>query len=149
MNEEIFDFLNEVRSKLKFRVTDERKSVRKIYSEIYKKGEFEYINNFSGTNSFSGIEYIMKNSVPVFSIVYSGITVYEDFPYSSIKHVIEEALSKTEREFPVRGPQFYTVDNFTYENQWEGEIDYFMGYETVKFDDEIIYEQHYSGCLIE
>jgi hypothetical protein len=46
---------------------------------------------------------------------------------------------------PVRGKDYLNNGQFEYKNMVEGNMDHFIGYESIEWEQDIVYELHYSG----
>jgi len=50
---------------------------------------------------------------------------------------------------PYRGPKEFNEGNYTYSNDFVGEVDNFFGEETIKFNGKEIYKAKYIGGLVD
>ena len=61
---------------------------------------------------------------------------------------LKQCISRIPKNFPVRGPKSMTFENFRYENKWKGNIQGFVGKETVYYREKKICFRDYFGGLI-
>ncbi len=112
------------------------------------KGRFSYSDTFVGFIYFAGQEIVQENGKIIWSSVYSGGLAQEaDDPYE-IYNFLRLCLREPDSTLPVRGKEYLSNGQFSYKNMVEGDIDHFMGYESIETEEDIIYELHYSGGSI-
>jgi hypothetical protein len=49
---------------------------------------------------------------------------------------------------PFRGPENYSNGEYTYKCEVKGSLEWFQGYETISFKEQIIYDCHFHGSDI-
>ncbi|MGP6207780.1 DUF5680 domain-containing protein [Cuniculiplasma sp. SKW3] len=124
------------------------KSIKNAHEILNQEGNLTYRDLWYGSLTFAGIETVMENENPVWSMVYSGGMLDENGNTQKTYAFLKKALYLVEREAPYRGPKAFSDGVLTYHNDFSGEFDYFMGYESIESESGIIYELHYSGGSI-
>ncbi len=124
------------------------KSFKNAHESFNQSGNFTYRDLWYGTVTFSGMETVMENENPVWGMVYSGGMLDENGNTQRTYAFLKKSLYLVDREAPYRGPKSFSDGIFTYHNEYSGEFDYFMGYESIENETGIIYELHYSGGSI-
>ncbi len=127
---------------------EEKPQIRGSREYSSKKGSLSYRDIWFGNRTFSGIETVFENERAVWGMVYSGGLLDEDGREDRVYAFLKKCLYLVDREAPYRGPKMFTDGTFTYTNEFSGEFEYFMGYENISENDDIIYELHYSGGSI-
>lgn len=120
-----------------------------IRHTLFRDGFYHFENQEIGHLYYAGHEVIYKKDVPIWTMVYSGGILNEDFGNKRIYQFLHRALLAEERANILRGPSFYQEEHFLYLNEFYGEIDRFSGREYIRFGGQIIYELHYSGGLLD
>ena len=69
-------------------------------------------------------------------------------PAKKIYQFLREALKKTIRDKPFRGPDNLKRNNFEYVNKVKGTIEKFEGQETIFYKKQLVYKLSYHGGLI-
>jgi hypothetical protein len=124
------------------------KTMKGSHEIFIQKNDLAYRDVWFGSLTFTGIETVLQNDKPVWGMAYSGGILDEDGNKEKIFSFLKKALYLVDREAPYRGPKSYTDGIMTYHNEFSGEFDYFMGYESIEDDSGITYELHYSGGSI-
>jgi hypothetical protein len=114
----------------------------------YENKEFRAHDNFFGGEPYGGREVVFFNNKPSWMMVYYG-WVIEDFDKNEVYRALRHALKNQPHDFPVRGPKEIDYENFTYINNWSGNLNRFSGKETISQNGKIIYEANYMGGLID
>jgi hypothetical protein len=117
----------------------------------YRCGNYFYRDIYFGSAFFTGQEVVEYENRPIWSMVYSGGVL---IPNASLEQTapiyafLREALRLVDELSIYRGPSFYQKQNYIYENQSNGTLDYFYGNETILIDGKKVYELRYSGGFI-
>ncbi|MCL4452542.1 DUF5680 domain-containing protein [Ferroplasma sp.] len=111
----------------------------------FREGIMEYRDIYFGMSSFNGIETVYSNGVPVWGMVYSGGVTDESVDTDEIYKFLKHCLCLISKEAPFRGPKSYSDGIYLYDNDFSGDIFYFMGYEKIDEGENTLYELHYSG----
>jgi len=110
----------------------------------FKEDELMYYDSYLGGKHFSGQEAIWKNNVPIWSMNYSGRVLNELFSGDFLK----EALSRVDSKHPFRGPCIYVHNEYVYHCFYNGNFDWFNGYEEIVVKNEKTYECIFHGGII-
>jgi len=63
--------------------------------------------------------------------------------------VLRNALMQMPEEAPFRGPREYKQEEFTYLNNWTGDIERYSGEEQITQGEKLIYKANYMGGLVD
>ena len=110
----------------------------------YSEGDYSYIDSYLGGDSFCGEEAVWIKGSPVWSMNYCGRVTDQAFSGDFLK----EALMNVPKEAPYRGPALYRRGDFTYHCVWQGELEWFHGFEEIFCEGRKIYECHFHGGKI-
>lgn len=114
----------------------------------YRKGDFLYVDLYSGTRKFSGMEIVYHNNGIIWSMVYyGGITVPEAEAQQTYAF-LKSALVELDREKPFRGPENARFGDYLYTNRCEGDFRRFSGTELILWKEQEIYDLKYQGGMI-
>lgn len=111
---------------------------------IYTENEYMYYDTYLGGDKFVGEEAVWINQQPYWSMNYAGRVIGANFSGDFLK----EALLHVPYDKPFRGPLEYINGNYKYRCSVDGDFDWFQGYETISFDDVLIYECHFHGSIV-
>ena len=157
---ELTDFI--YRSKLLGFAKTDNKVSQSDGSSLYSNRELPwlYTDTYCGNTIERGFEDVHYNMVLVWSMQYRGGYYV---PYwgkaETMSAFLKEALLQTPKEFPIRGPEEFSSDkfsfegetiegNFLYHNQWEGNIGHFLGREFVYFNSDLVFYHDYIGGIV-
>jgi hypothetical protein len=116
------------------------------YSARFAEGDFRFHDNWFGGEPFGGREVVFYKEKPCWIMVYYGADLTgEDLAIPTLR----KALSQMPDDFPARGPKILEDGEFKYENNWQGDINDFIGKETISKDGERIYKTNYAGGLVD
>ena len=107
----------------------------------YQEGAWEYIDTWLGGESFAGEEAVWLNGRAVYAMNYCGRVVSENFSGDFLK----AALRAAPAEKPFRGPARYENGDNRYECTLHGDLDWFQGYEEIRWQGEQVYECFFHG----
>ncbi len=100
-----------------------------------------------------GREVVFHDSKPIFIMVYYGRISDKNIDKKIVYSFLQNALKLFPEDKPFRGPEKYEeiIDGkrLEYKNNWNGEIDYFSGNETISVDGVEVYDAKYSGGLVD
>jgi|TARA_B100001971_G_scaffold212781_1_gene243865 hypothetical protein len=115
---------------------------------IYKEGNWIYKDKYFGSIVDTGQELVFYKERLVWSMSYRGgmIAGKENLSRKCFSF-LKQCLRNAPLEFPVRGPINYKKGNFKYENSWKGNIEDFVGGETIFLNGEQIYFRNYLGGM--
>lgn len=117
----------------------------------YAEGDFSYKNLYSGFERFSGQETVFHKGVPIWGMGYSGGLVPHfmwDLQPQWVYAVLRTALAQASEEMPYRGPTNYEYFGFEYTNHPIGNLGEFIGEESIKYRDAMVYHLWYVGGFI-
>jgi len=107
----------------------------------YKDGDYFYIDTYIGSEIFSGEEAVWVNNRAIWAMNYHGRVVSQDFNGKFLK----EALQKGSDQHLQRGPLVYKYKNYSYHCKYEGEFNWFQGYEEIFYETKKVYECYFHG----
>lgn len=107
----------------------------------FSEGDLIYIDTYLGSEQFSGVEGLWKNSIPFWAMNYSGRIVGEGFSGGFLK----EALSMVSQKQPYRGPLNYENGDYSYRCVVSGHFDWFQGVEEIFKNHVKVYELMFHG----
>ena len=112
----------------------------------YREGDLLYLDKYYGSITFTGQEFVFFKGKLIWFMAYRGSLV-ESFEMLSKQcyAFLKSCLRKLPLEFPVRGPKDSKKGNFKYFNNYKGDLDDFVGVETIFWKDEVIYSCNYFG----
>ena len=114
----------------------------------YKDGDFYMKDIYFGSKSFIGEEIIFYKKIPIWGMNYYGTIIAEPIPMEEIYGFLKNALCKTKKSVPFRGPDYFIKNNFNYFNKVIGRINKFSGQEKILYKNELVYILNYSGGFI-
>lgn len=117
----------------------------------YARGLFAYSNLYCGFERFSGQETVHYDKKPIWGMGYSGGLVDHymwDLQPQWIYAVLRSALAQVSEELPFRGPLKYEYYGFEYINHPLGNLGEFLGEETIKYRQALVYHLWYVGGFI-
>lgn len=138
--------------------------VEKVNSSRLGSNDYHYETNIEGNNytyhdtyfggtKFMGEEVVYHNSnKPIWGMNYYGVTLDKTLGENAIDNALRLALIKVGEDknvIPVRGPEKYENNGYTYTFKTKGTIEKFNGIEQIYKDDTLIYELQCSGGIIE
>lgn len=107
----------------------------------YQEGEWLYVDSWLGGSSFAGEEAVWRNGKAVYAMNYCGRVLHDDFSGDFLK----AALRAAPADAPFRGPARYEDGQNLYECTINGSLDWFQGYEEIRFSGEQVYECYFHG----
>lgn len=111
----------------------------------YAEDGYQYIDTYLGGNRFSGEEAIWEHENPVWAMNYSGRVIDGKFSGDFLK----EALLLVPETSPFRGPSRYQAGGYTYQCTFEGQFEWYQGYEEILYNGVKVYECYFHGGIIE
>jgi hypothetical protein len=119
----------------------------------YKNEDWLFCDNYFGGEPYGGREVVFYRNKPVFIMTYYGRICDKTFDNKVIYSFLQKALKLFPEDRPFRGPEIFHEEiggkTMKYENDWQGEIDYFSGEEKIFIDDKEVYEAKYAGGLVD
>ena len=114
----------------------------------FEKGFFKSHDNFFGGEPYGGRMVVFYENKPVWIMVYYG-WVEEGIETDSVYSVLRNALAQMPEDYPFRDPKEYSEGEYTYTNNWDGEVDRFSGEEKITQGYKLIYQANYMGGLVD
>ncbi len=116
---------------------------------IFEEGDFKYHDNYFGGEPYGGREVVFFKGEPVYIMVYYGLVYEEIADFRGVYRILQKALSLISEDKPYRGPKEYSEGNYTYINNFIGEISNFSGEESISYQDKELYKAKYMGGLVD
>jgi len=113
------------------------------------EGSFKYRDRYFGYNPFIGQEIVFQNRRPVWGMNYYGKIISEFILPQQIYQFLKEALRKATEDKLFRGPEIYNKEDFEYNNEIEGTLAKFTGYEQIFYKKQKVYQLNYCGRFIQ
>lgn len=130
---------------------EEKKWIKEVDGSTtipFEKGDWKSNDNFYGGEPYGGRIVVFYKDKPFWMMVYYG-WVEEGTETNPIYGILREALKRMPEEAPFRGPKEYKQDNFTYTNNWSGDVDRYFGEEQITKDGKLFYKASYIGGLVD
>ncbi|MCK5128983.1 MAG: helix-turn-helix transcriptional regulator [Clostridiales bacterium] len=110
----------------------------------YKRGNFLYIDTYLGSEIFLGEEALWIDKNPVWAMNYQGRVLHEMFDGKIFKNALVLGCEKQ----LYRGPLVYQHKKFSYHCKYDGDFNWFQGYEEMFYESEKIYEGYFHGGIV-
>ncbi len=115
----------------------------------FRLGDFYYRDSYTGYYQALGMETVYFQNKSVWAMSYNGGMKKDFYSVSSETFgFLKKALSLVPEEFPFRGPKKFKENDFEYSFSFKGNIEQFVGEETIKLKAKKIYSQNIIGGLI-
>ncbi len=112
-----------------------------------------YHDTYFGGNKFIGEEVVYVGSEkPIWGMNYYGYSLNDDEYEDAIKNALRPALmlvGNDKNVLPLRGPSKFVNGEYVYSFECGGTMDNFTGIEKIYKNNELIYELHCHGGIIE
>lgn len=160
MEEKIFvDFLIRAKKSTYANSTIEKVTSSRVgsadynYEEIIDNKKYTYHDTYFGGTKFMGEEVVYCDSnKPIWGMNYYGVTFDDTLVEEAMDKALRPALMKVGEEksvIPARGPSKFKNNEYIYTFKTTGTIKNFDGIEQIYKDNNLIYELHCSGGIIE
>ncbi len=116
---------------------------------IFKDGDWKYHDNYFGGEPYGGREVVFFKGKPVYIMVYYGQVDESVSDVKKVYGILMNALKLIPEDKPYRGPEKYEENNFSYSNDFTGEIDNFSGEEVIAENGKKIYWAKYIGGFVD
>jgi len=113
----------------------------------FRKGSYSYLDSYFGEKDFSGQEIVYFDSTPLWSMNYYGRMLQDDVPPGFIE-TLRGALMSVDEDNPFRGCSLYSEGKYTYSCFSEGALSFFIGHESITFDQKEVYQLDFHGGQI-
>lgn len=111
----------------------------------YCQGNWRYQDLYAGGEYFAGQESVFYSDQPFWSMVYAGGLTSAQPDAALIYGFLQSALRAMPEDLPLRGPQVFQVEYFTYHCQVSGDLLRFSGEEWISFKGAPVYRLDFSG----
>lgn len=116
----------------------------KAHDLTYQEGSLLYMDTYLGSERFSGQEALWEDHIPLWTMNYCGKVIGEGFSGHFLKNALQSGINQN----LVRGPELFSEGDFTYHCQYDGDMDWFQGYESIYYLNQKIYECYFHGGLV-
>ena len=151
--DKLYEFLKDAKKQ-----TYANENVKKIESSRNGSHDYEYSNGnmiyhdtYFGGVRFMGEEVVYDNSdTPMWGMNYYGITLDSSLSEEAVDKALRPALMKVGEDnvLPVRGPKEYLNGEYRYTFDVSGNLDCFVGQETIYKNDNKVYVLKCHGGTI-
>lgn len=114
----------------------------------FEQGDFKLHDNFFGGEPYGGRLVVFYKNKPIWMMVYYGFVV-EGVETDSVYKVLRNALMKMPEDAPFRGPKEFKEGEFTYINNWTGNVEKYSGEEQILQGEKLVYKANYMGGLVD
>lgn len=148
---ELSDFLDAANKHTYANKNAPKTASSRLESEDYhfENGSLIYHDTYFGGRNFIGEEIVYKNRKPVWGLNYYGFILSEDATEDEVYDFLRKSLTQEYNDIlPVRGPKFFTENEYKYSNEVSGKLDNFLGKEEIYLNNSVIYRAFYHGGFI-
>lgn len=114
----------------------------------FEQGDWRSHDNFFGGEPYGGRVVVFHENKPYWMMIYYG-WVEEGVETNLVYGVLRNALMQMLEDAPYRGPKEYKEGEFTYSNNWSGEVERYSGEEQITQGEKLIYKANYMGGLVD
>ena len=115
---------------------------------IYDRDEWRYRDRYAGRNPYGGHEIVWRDGQVVWMKNYIAEVVSDLRPMSEIYGFQREVLGQPDPDHLMRGPAHYANGAYSYTNNIEGDLSYFIGHEQIFYNGEEVYRMTLHGGSI-
>ncbi len=115
----------------------------------FKEGEFKYRDRYYGWNPFIGEEVVWHDDQIIWAMNYYGLVFDEVVTAGQVYAFLQQAMSQVKEERPFRGPPSLKNNAYEYRDESQGNIERFIGVETILYKGREIYRLNYHGGKVE
>ncbi len=116
----------------------------------FKIKDLRYHDSYAGWKWAPGKEIIFYKNKPIWCMSYQG-QIQKNLPKLFIKKIhsfLKKALRNSPEDLPLRGPKKHIEGDFEYSFKIEGNYEYFVGKEIIKYKGKEVFFQNIMGSLI-
>lgn len=151
--EELKNFLIEAKRQTYANENVEKKasSRRESHDYEYSNGTMTYHDTYFGGTNFMGEEVVYEqDNTPIWGMNYYGITIDKELSEEAIDKALRPALMQVGNDdiIPVRGPKKYKNGEYEYIFNVTGDLEYFVGEESIYKNGKIVYQLKCHGGMI-
>ena len=134
--ERLYNFLIEAKKQTYANENVEKKapSRKGSHDYEYRNGEMTYHDTYFGGTNFMGEEVVYIDSeTPLWGMNYYGVTLDKSLTEEAVDKALRPALMLVGQDgiLPVRGPKEYVNGEYKYTFEVDGDLEYFIGTETI------------------
>lgn len=115
----------------------------------YAENGYEYVDHYWGDRAFAGTEAVSLDGEPIWTMAYHGRVLTSIPEPADIFVFLRKALRSAAEDSPLRGPEYITDGNWSYENEYDGDTDEFTGTESIFYKGTRCFRLRYLGGRIE
>ena len=115
---------------------------------VYDEGSLFYRDRYFGFNPFSGEEVVFEDDEAVWVMNYHGGMTSNRTSPGGVYKFLRVALGGVEEQTPFRGPESFSVGNFSYASCTKGDLSSFTGKETIFYIGEGVYTLVFHGGFV-
>lgn len=116
---------------------------------IFEEGDWKYHDNYFGGEPYGGREVVFFQGHPVYIMTYYGWVDEKAENVKEVYAILQKTLTLIPKDKPYRGPKELNESDYSYSNNFQGEIDNFSGEEIIKLDGQEVYRAKYMGGLVD
>ena len=115
---------------------------------IFDAGPWRYRDRYAGGNPYGGHEIVWRDGAVVWMKNYMAEVLPDLRPMAEIYDFQREVLGQPDREHLMRGPARYENGPYAYENSVRGDLAWFSGEETIRYEGTAVYSMIFHGGLV-
>jgi len=140
------DFLVEAKKNTYAKGIEAKKLKGGLKEFTFRKGNFRYVDKYSGEKFFFGEETVFAGKKAVWFMDYAGGVKRSAKNHKEIYSFLRKALALVDAKKPFRGPKKFTKGKFSYSNTPKWGANWFRGHEIIKESGRVVYSLDYVGC---
>ena len=115
---------------------------------IYDRDEWRYRDRYAGQNPYGGHEIVWRNGKVIWMKNYMAEVVSDERPLAEIYDFQREVLGQPDPNHLMRGPAHYANALYSYTNNIQGDLSYFIGQEQIFYNGVEVYRMTFHGGRI-
>jgi hypothetical protein len=149
MNKEIIEFIRKAKKQgYASQINTFKKTKDGGKTCTFKLGNLKYIDSYFGNLIDCGQERVYENGKVIWMMAYRGGMIKNEELHNEAFNFLKKCIFKMPKKFPVRGPKQLKINDWVYENNWDGNIESFIGSENIYYKGEKICFRNYLGGII-
>lgn len=117
----------------------------------YQEGAWSYEDRYTGSIVDVGLEIVKCENIPIWGMSYRG-GMLADFNSTLLSTetfmFLKQALKNMPEAMPIRGDSSFNSGDWLYKNEIEGDVQNFLGKETIWLKTTPIYSRSYQGGIV-
>lgn len=110
----------------------------------FSSGSWSYKDQYDGEDPFDGEERVFFQDALLWKMSYRGF-LFPDAAKKEVYAFLRSALRRVPEDVPVRGPDRFSNNGFTYQCYVHGKLDEFHGEEIISFKGPQVYRLRFHG----